>query len=70
MAWTGASTIGNRLARVAALSVAALASGCASFAPQRLYQDQIGYAESLGDSQKAQTLLNVVRLRYGGFRCS
>jgi hypothetical protein len=39
--------------------------GCAGFAPKRLYQDQIGYSQSLSDSQKAQTLLNIVRIRYG-----
>jgi hypothetical protein len=39
-------------------------SGCAGFAPHRLYDDQLGYSRSLGDSQKAQTLLNIVRMRY------
>ena len=51
----------------AVLAAPLVLSACSSFAPERLYQDQIGYSESLGDSQKAQTLLNVVRLRYGDF---
>lgn len=42
-----------------------LLSACAGFAPKRLYDDQIGYSGSLSDSQKAQTLLNAVRIRYG-----
>lgn len=40
-------------------------TACVGFAPKRLYDDQLGYTRSLGDSGKAQTLLNVVRLRYG-----
>lgn len=55
-----------RLATFPAVAALTL-GGCANFAPSRLHQDQIGYSESLGDSQKAQTLLNVVRLRYGDF---
>lgn len=47
------------------VGAALLLSGCASFAPKRLYEDQIGYSRSLSDSQKAQTLLNIVRIRYG-----
>ncbi|MFC3694445.1 hypothetical protein [Chenggangzhangella methanolivorans] len=62
-AGAGISKLILSLGAVASLSL----SGCSSFAPERLYQDQIGYSESLGDSQKAQTLLNVVRLRYGDF---
>jgi hypothetical protein len=55
-----------RLRTILLLVVAGPAlSACAGFAPKRLYQDQIGYSQSLSDSQKAQTLLNVVRIRYG-----
>ncbi len=47
------------------LVLASLLGGCAGFAPRRLYQDQLGYTQSLGDGGKAQTLLNIVRLRFG-----
>lgn len=47
------------------IMLASTLSGCVGFAPRRLYEDQIGYTRSLGDSGKAQTLLNIVRLRYG-----
>ncbi len=50
---------------LASLLLPLLLSACAGFAPKRLYNDQIGYSGSLSDSQKAQTLLNAVRIRYG-----
>jgi len=40
-------------------------SGCSTVGPSQLYQDQIGYARSLGDAEKSTTLLNIVRIRYG-----
>lgn len=39
--------------------------GCIQFGPRQLDADQIDYARSLSISAKKQTLLNVVRLRYG-----
>jgi hypothetical protein len=39
--------------------------GCFHLGPNRLERDEIGYSQALGDSQNQQTLLNVVRLRYG-----
>ena len=39
--------------------------GCLGLDPARLDDDQIGYSQALGDADKRQTLLNVVRLRYG-----
>jgi len=39
--------------------------GCLSLEPSRLNDDQVGYSQALGDADKRQTLLNVVRLRYG-----
>jgi hypothetical protein len=47
------------------LAAATTVSGCASFGAGRLYEDQLGYSRALSDSQKAQTLLNIVRIRYG-----
>lgn len=41
-----------------------LLAGCAGVGPQRLNTDQMGYAAALGDGQKQQMLLNMVRLRY------
>jgi len=38
--------------------------GCTSFGPNRLESDQLQYARAISDSQKRQTLLNIVRLRY------
>jgi hypothetical protein len=52
-------------ARLSVLLAALALSGCASFARERLEQDQVGYAQALSDSEKSQTLLNIVRIRYG-----
>jgi ABC-type transporter Mla MlaB component len=38
---------------------------CSGLGTRRLYADQIGYSRALGDAQKSETLLNVVRIRYG-----
>jgi len=38
--------------------------GCFSLGTTRLYEDQLGYSRALGDAEKSDTLLNVVRLRY------
>ena len=39
--------------------------GCFSLGTTRFYEDQLGYARALGDAENSETLLNVVRLRYG-----
>jgi hypothetical protein len=39
--------------------------GCFSFGTTRLYEDQLGYSRALGEAEKSETLLNVVRIRYG-----
>jgi len=39
-------------------------SGCFNFGATWLYEDQLGYSRALGDAEKSDTLLNVVRLRY------
>ncbi len=44
--------------------VVLLASGCGSIGPQTLNHDRMNYSDAVGDSWKAQTLLNVVKLRY------
>ena len=41
-----------------------LLGGCIRFGPTNLVDDQLGYSRALSDSEKQQTLLNVVRLRY------
>jgi hypothetical protein len=38
--------------------------GCFSLGTTRLYEDQLGYSRALGDAEKSDTLLNVVRIRY------
>ncbi len=38
--------------------------GCFGFGSTRLYEDQLSYSRALGEAEKSDTLLNVVRLRY------
>ena len=38
--------------------------GCFSLGNTRLYEDRLGYSRALGDAEKSDTLLDVVRLRY------
>jgi hypothetical protein len=38
--------------------------GCFSLGSTRLYEDRLGYSRALGNAEKSDTLLNVVRLRY------
>jgi hypothetical protein len=45
--------------------LAFLVSACASIGPSTLPRDRVNYLEALSESWKEQTLLNVVRLRYG-----
>ena len=63
-------TVETRRARCcAAVAVLVLGcgilGGCLDLSPGRLNDDEIGYSQALGDADKRQTLLNVVRLRYG-----
>src|SRR4051812_38095264 len=39
--------------------------GCTAFGPQTMRQQQADYAAAVADGGKRQTLLNIVRLRYG-----
>ena len=54
-------------ARFAALAMAALSAGCSSIGPESVARDRYDYAAAIGDSWKQQTLLNIVKLRYGDF---
>lgn len=48
-----------------ALSLAPLIAGCASIGPGTVPRDRVDYITSVAESWKEQTLLNVVRMRYG-----
>lgn len=49
----------------AAVLVALAVSACGSIGPETVPRDRIDYASAIGDSWKQQTLLNIVKLRYG-----
>ena len=58
----------QRLLRpVAAAAIAATACACGSIGPSTVSRDRIDYETAIGDSWKQQTLLNIVKLRYGDF---
>jgi len=42
-------------------------SACGSIGPKAVPRDRIDYAGAIGDSWKQQTLLNIIKLRYGDF---
>ena len=50
---------------VAAISLLLPLMGCASIGPTVIPRDRADYLSSIADSWKEQTLINVVRLRYG-----
>lgn len=43
-----------------------LAGACVPVGPTTIQADQVGYAEAIGDAAMRLTLLNLVRIRYGG----
>src|SRR6516164_11453885 len=51
--------------RVAAGFLALTVAACASIGPGTVPHDRIDYASAIGESWKEQTLLNIVKLRYG-----
>ena len=53
------------LARVVLLMMALVPGGCTSIGPATVSRDRMDYISSIADSWKEQTLLNIVRLRYG-----
>ena len=50
---------------IGAMALVAVLSGCVAVAPQNITRDRMEYGQVLAESWKRQTLLNVVRLRYG-----
>jgi hypothetical protein len=56
--------IGSLRRGIAALLACTSLCGCFSIGTTRLYEDQLGYSQALGDAEKSETLLNVVRIRY------
>src|SRR5690349_646649 len=51
--------------RMAVIFLCLLLCSCLHFGPSQLGDDQLGYSRALSQSEKRQTLLNVVRIRYG-----
>jgi hypothetical protein len=56
--WLGA-------ARISLIPLLLSGTGCVSVGPATVPGDRMGYIEAMADSWKQQTLLNVVRMRYG-----
>ncbi len=46
-------------------TMAAILSDCAGFGATRLYEDHLEFSRALGEAEKCETLLNIVRIRYG-----
>ena len=55
----------DSLARIILLMMALMPTGCTSIGPATVSRDRVDYISAIADSWKEQTLLNVVRLRYG-----
>ncbi len=53
------------LAATRGLTLALLVAGCASIGPGTVPRDRVDYITAVAESWKEQTLLNVVRMRYG-----
>jgi hypothetical protein len=57
----------RRVARLGLAAIAAALSACSSIGPGTVQRDRSDYGAAIGDSWKQQTLLNIVKLRYGDF---
>src|SRR5579871_47575 len=55
----------QRVRHLASLVALSLVAGCASLGPNTVTRDRLDYISAIAESWKEQTLLNVVRLRYG-----
>jgi hypothetical protein len=62
-AWTRLT--GGSLWIVTTLLLSAIISGCGSIGPTTVYRDRFDYITAISESWKQQTLLNIVKLRYG-----
>jgi hypothetical protein len=51
--------------RAVLAAAAALPAGCASIGPATVRRDRIAYGDALAQAAKRETLLNIVKLRYG-----
>jgi len=58
----------NRISAIlAAALIASVTGACNSIGPPTVTRDRSDYGAAIGDSWKQQTLLNIVKLRYGDF---
>lgn len=62
----GGAMVGRAVTRAArSFLLVALLGGCSSYGPLVLDRDRVDYGQALSESTKQQTLLNIVRIRYG-----
>jgi hypothetical protein len=55
----------RRLHGVLPFCLALLIAGCTSIGPPTVRRDRLDYADAMADASKRETLLNIVKLRYG-----
>src|SRR5512134_4009145 len=56
---------GRRLRGVLLLCLSLLIAACTSIGPPTVRRDRLDYADAMADASKRETLLNIVKLRYG-----